>query len=173
MTQNNTNHLFKEFSVDSKLIINLLQSFKQSTLWYRVDGFDMLDIEKIFWSKESLLKLINDKFPIKFCAVIKMDPFTEYNWHTDFTRGFTINMLMENQASYCLFGDTLDEFNDSITILPYKIGRFYLFNTQHRHSVINFENPRYLFSIQFEQEKDELSYQEVYNWCLSQGLFYE
>lgn len=173
MIQNNTSHLFNRFSLKSEFIIKLAQHIKLFDQWTNIDGFDMFDIGKIFWSKEPLLKIINDQFPIKNCMMIRMSPNTSYNWHQDFYRGVAINMLTETSNSHCLFGDTKDRFNDSIVELPYQVGEFYLFNTQHRHCVINFEKPRYLFSTLFEQEKDDLSYQDVYNWCLSQELFYE
>lgn len=171
MIQNN--HLFKKFILKSKTIIKFSRHINLYDQWITIDGFDMLEMRKGIWSKESLLKTINEAYPIKTCMIIRMSPNTSYNWHKDFYRGVTINMLIEHSNSHCLFGDVVDRFNDNITELNYEVGHFYLFNTQHRHCVINFEKPRYLFSTVFEQEKDDLSYQDVYNWCLSQGLIYE
>lgn len=171
MTQ--SNHLFKKLILKSEAIIKFSQHINIYDQWANVDGFDMLEIGKSVWSKETVLKTINKVYPIKTCMIIRMLPNTSYNWHQDFYRGVTINMLTTHSNSHCLFGDTLDRFNDKITELNYEVGYFYLFNTQHRHCVINFDKPRYLFSTVFEQEKDDLSYQDVYNWCLSQGLIYE
>lgn len=171
MTQNN--HLFKKFLLKSEVILKFSQHINTWENWVKEDGFDWFVIIKTVWLREPLLKTINEMYPFKNCMIARMPPNTCYNWHHDFTRGLTINMLIYNSNSHCLFGDTLDEFNDSITELNYEVGYFYLFNTQHRHCVINFNQPRYVFSMTFEQEKDDLCYRDVYNWCLSQGLIYE
>lgn len=173
MTQNN--HLYKKFSCDSSTITKFFPYYKtlNELSWYNLNGFLTLDIPKGIWLKEPLLELINKQYSIAGAVFLKISTNTCYSWHKDHTRGLSINMLMEESNSFCLFGDKIDDYNYNTIKLDYELGKFYLFNTQHEHCVINFDQPRFLFSIEFEQEKDDLSYQDVYNWCLNQGLFYE
>jgi len=45
--------------------------------------------------------------------------------------------------------------------LVYKPNTYYLFNTQTRHTVINFAEPRYLFTIEFIEDVDHLSFEDL------------
>jgi phage anti-repressor protein len=45
--------------------------------------------------------------------------------------------------------------------LSYKPQTYYLFNTQVTHTVYNFETTRYLLSIEFAKNKEQLSYEEL------------
>ena len=54
-------------------------------------------------------------------------------------------------------GDTV--FN--IEELPYKASTYYLFNTQVQHTIYNFEDTRYLFSVEFSKDKNKLTFCEL------------
>ena len=45
---------------------------------------------------------------------------------------------------------------------------FYLYNTDMPHSVINFEQTRYMFSLKFKNA--DLTYKELYDWCEENDL---
>ena len=45
--------------------------------------------------------------------------------------------------------------------LPYKPNTYYIFNTQVEHTVYNFETTRYLLSIEFAKNKEQLTYDDL------------
>jgi len=95
-------------------------------------------------------------------AVLKMDLNSIYNWHVDDNRGVAVNMLLDGRDSHCIFtNDKGYDVVNSIRELRYKPERYYLFNTQTYHSVINFSKPRYLFSLEFDEDKSHLTYDQL------------
>ena len=95
-------------------------------------------------------------------GILKYDPYTCYDWHTDTRRGVGINMLLTpNTRSFCAFKFDTDQIVSPIQELKYKPGTYYLFDTQVPHTVYNFETTRYLMSIEFAKDKDELSFEEL------------
>lgn len=100
--------------------------------------------------------------------IVYFKPYSYYRWHKDLnhkkSRGVTINMLYTaRETSLSLFGSDKVEsqmMND-ITHLNYEKDKLYLFNTQETHCIINLHEPRYLFSLLFEQDKNCLSYNDI------------
>ena len=97
-------------------------------------------------------------------GILKLDPYTCYDWHTDTRRGVGINMLLTtNQRSFCVF--TENKNNEDVVFkideLAYKPITYYLFNTQMPHTVYNFETTRYLLSIEFAKNKEQLTYDDL------------
>jgi hypothetical protein len=167
------NQFFKKFKQPSEILITQsLENLTNITPWENHYGLTLCVIPKNLWLKEPVLRKIHSQFEIESGFIIKISPNVLYNWHVDGRRAAGINLkLQSNSRSYTLFGDVQDVWNDNFTELEYESNAFYLFNTQHRHCVINFDECRYLFSVQFVKTKDEISYQEIYDWCLEEGLF--
>ena len=166
------NNLYREFLQESILITKLLDNFIASDAWEKDTGWDFSLIDRKIWSSEPLLTIIDKHFKIAHCVILKMNANVMYNWHTDWTRGLSINMLLGDSRSHCFFGfEKGDGYNDNFVELNYKPKKFYLFNTQHRHSVLNFDAPRYMFSVNFVKDKDSLTYNEVFEWCNTTGMF--
>jgi hypothetical protein len=95
-------------------------------------------------------------------GILKLDPYTCYDWHTDTRRGVGINMLLTpNARSFCVFAPDRDEEVFKIEELSYKPNTYYIFNTQVEHTVYNFETTRYLLSIEFAKEKHKLKFEDV------------
>lgn len=169
-----TDQYFKKFKFESKVISLLAYNLIQIDTWQNNYGLETCIISDKIWSKEPLLTTIDNRFPIEFGFVIKIPPYTVYNWHLDGTRAAGINMKLHSDVvSHTLFGEPLDDWNDKFVELKYDDNSFYLLNTQQKHCVINFDKYRYMFSLQFVQNKDTITYQEIYNWCTEQGLFDE
>lgn len=165
----NQTDCFAEFKFESSLVKQFIGFFKLLPLREHT-GFQTHPVEKKYWSNESLLSKINKNFPIEKCGLLRMDPYTCYDWHTDVTRGVCINWLVEHQNSYCLFGEKIDDINLNIIRIPYESNKFFLFNNQIPHTVTNFEGHRYMFTVVFDKQKDDLCYKDVYNWCKEQDL---
>jgi hypothetical protein len=94
-------------------------------------------------------------------GIIRLDPHTTYDWHTDTRRGVCINMLLNNAKSNCLFSVGETEATHSFVELKYRLGSYYVFNNQIPHMVINFNESRYLMSVEFEADKNELTYERL------------
>jgi hypothetical protein len=111
--------------------------------------------------EEPILKIINQTHKIAGGGIFRIAPNRSYKWHQDMVRGVAINMLLEHEDSFVLFGNNVSDFQDQFEILRLesKIGELYLFNTQCMHSVINLTGYRYLFTLHFEEDKKTLRYE--------------
>ena len=148
----------------SHIIKDHFKSVKDNLKFNEYYGFDISLIDKDIWLSEPLLNEVNKKFKIKDCAYLKLNSYTNYKWHKDVIRGASINMLMTPDAkSYTLFGEEKSEDQIEFIKLDYESEYFYLFNTQMIHSVFNLDKTRYIFSVEFEKNKNELTYAELYN----------
>ena len=109
------------------------------------------------------LAAINEKFKIEGAGFIKMDPGECYKWHVDYSRGVAINLLLNTSIqSLCLFEkESLNDERIKYIKLDYEPHQFYLFNTQISHSVTTFNETRYMFTLQFEQQKEDLTFYDV------------
>ena len=117
-------------------------------------------------SGSTFLKQINRKHKILETVIFKLHKNFYYRLHTDWKRGVGINMLLNREHnSHCLFVQ-----NNSFIELEYKPNKLYLFNTQWPHTITNFGDTRYLLSIAFDKDKDQLSYAELCNDVKSLGL---
>jgi hypothetical protein len=97
-------------------------------------------------------------------GIIKLDPYTCYDWHTDTRRGVGINMLLTTfDRSVCAFASNKEGTVFEIEELKYKPATYYIFNTQVPHTVYNFETTRYLMSVEFAKDKSELSFEDLLN----------
>jgi len=109
-------------------------------------------------------------------GIVKMDPFKIYDWHEDVgadktNRGVCINALISPSPSLVMWSDNLRElqsqggnsFQADIVPFQYELNELYLFNPSIMHSVYNFEKPRLLFSLQFEEAYEDLKYEELLN----------
>ena len=131
--------------------------------WVKYFNFDARPILPEVILKDDFFKWLADRYSF-MGGVLRLDPYTCYNWHTDTRRGVGINMLLTpNTRSYCAFGFDPSQLVFKIEELKYKPNTYYLFNTQMPHTVYNFETTRYLFSIEFAKDKDELSFKDLVN----------
>ena len=133
------------------------------TEWVKYFHFDAKPILPEILLKDHFLLWLAERYNF-MAGVLKLDPYTCYNWHTDTRRGVGVNMLLTpNTRSYCAFGVDPKELVFKIEELKYKPNTYYIFNTQMPHTVYNFETTRYLFSIEFEKDVDNLSFEELVN----------
>lgn len=132
-------------------------------------GLSMLEIDSSIALLNPALSKIYSKYKFK-SYIFRQDPYTNYLWHKDEWRGVTINQLLVSKNSHCLFGESQHRWVNSINEIPYHKDTLYLFNTQSMHTITNFECPRFLFSIDFELHKDNLSYDELYRFCETNKL---
>jgi hypothetical protein len=125
-------------------------------------GFAVYQLPLELILQESILQDINTKHKIKSGGIVKLEPNRCYKWHQDAVRGVCINMLLQHQDSFVLFGNSVSGDQFDIARLDYNIGEFYLFNNQCMHTVINFSDYRYMFTLEFEENKNNLTYENFY-----------
>lgn len=164
--------MYSQVKYTSKILVNLMQLIYETPkdAWQPYYNFMALQVPQEILDQEPFLVALAGKR--KFHAgLLRMDPHTCYNWHVDTDRHVSLNMLvLDDGASKCIF--CAGEFGVvmPITELKYKEFTYYVFNTKIPHTVYNFTEPRYLFSLEFLDEDKGLTYDEL---CADiQGLNY-
>lgn len=156
-----------EDSVASELMyIRAITAHKD--LWQPYYNFQAIDV-KDDWVVDPWWKYLYRAHPFK-AGIIKLEANTYYDWHVDTDRGVGVNMLLNNwDQSHCMFnlnlkrganvthGNVKGEFIE----LKYKPQKYYLFNAQVAHTVYNFKDTRYLFSVDFEEDRTKLTYNQL------------
>jgi hypothetical protein len=95
-------------------------------------------------------------------GVLCVEPNTCYNWHVDMSRKVGLNMLLSDDGrSRCLFLDGEPDVVFKTQELKYEPDTYYVFNTQVPHIVLNTEEPRYMFSLEFLEEDRDLTFDEL------------
>ena len=135
--------------------------------WVPYYNFKALPIHED-WGLDSWWNNLYKVHPFR-AGIVKLDPNVYYDWHIDTDRGVGVNLLLNPCKRYCLFnkdfkrGKSLDQGNvtGSFVELQYKPNMYYLVNTQVAHTVYNFDTTRYLLTVDFEEYKDKLTYNQL------------
>lgn len=173
MNKINPINCYSKISEKSSIVETYCQNIikNNSSVWYPYIGWDVNLVPRDIILDEPVLKKINEKYVINRGAILKSDAYQNYEWHTDEYRGVCINMLLSfDHVSHCFFGVKKNENNVYFHELNYEPKTFYLFNNQFPHSVINFDKPRYLFSLEFALDVDNLLYPEIFSWMKQEKI---
>jgi len=157
------NNYFYELKYTSSYFIDFYKKLK-NIQWESYMGWFAFPLSKKIWIKEKLLEELNNKFKIKQAGFLKTTPFSCYHWHKDRNRGVCINSLITTDSkSLSLFGKYKNNHNSQLDFveLKYEENKFYLFNNQEYHTVINFDKDRVIFTVEFEKNKNELKYEDL------------
>ena len=120
--------------------------------WLPHFGFQAMALSHDWIDREPALAAINRVSAIAELGILKMPDHWVYHWHRDQNRQACVNMLLsQNHHSHTLFGQSINSTNMHCLELAYEPGRFYLFNNQMPHTVINLDIDRYLFSLEFAE----------------------
>ena len=118
--------------------------------WLPHFGFQAMALSRDWIAREPALLAINSICPIAEMGILRMPDHWVYHWHRDQNRQACINMLLSSDHhSHTLFGQAINSTNMHCLELAYEPGRYYLFNNQIPHTVINLDVDRYLFSLEF------------------------
>ena len=113
--------------------------------------------------KDEFYNQLYNKYPY-IAGIIKLPKHTCYNWHKDESRGVCINMLLSFKGKgHCLFApDKIESsYSHGFIELEYKPYKRYVFNNQVEHMVVNFEEDRYVLTLEFVDNKDKLSFDNL------------
>jgi hypothetical protein len=129
--------------------------------WLKYFNFDIRPVPQDILNKDAFFVWLASKYKYT-TAILKLDPYVCYDWHKDTRRGVGINMILTPHArSFCIFANNKDTVVFKTEELIYKPGTYYLFNTQQNHTVFNFETTRYMLSVEFELDKDSLTFEDL------------
>ena len=162
------NNYFKEFKTRSSVVSSRWEEVIDQP-WVSYYGFKGTLLPASIWGEEEVLRAIDKEFKFDKVGVIKLPPYFNYGWHQDTNRGCSINMLLSHDPSHTFFAtDVVRENMDFyFTELKYQPHTFYAFNSQKHHCVFNFKETRYLFTCEFVQNKNELSYERLCEWVIN------
>ena len=135
------------------------------TEWFNYHNFLTALLPLDLLRKDEFYSQLYNKYPYR-PGIIKLPKYICYNWHKDDTRGVCINMLLSFKGhSHCLFAPDRIGLLDShgFVELKYKPYKRYIFNNQMEHMVVNFEEDRYVLTLEFMDDKYKLSFEDVLN----------
>ena len=151
---------FYEIPVQSTIADKLFDFAATTGKWKPYYNFHAVQVPFELAYSDPILYMLGMQHKLAV-GIIRLDPHTTYDWHTDTRRGVSINMLLNNAKSNCLFSVSEAEATHSFVELKYRLGSYYVFNNQVPHMVINFNESRYLMSVEFKADKNELSYEQL------------
>ena len=159
-------------AAESKITFPLLQLMylSQESDWIPYYNFMVIQVPDEILNKDPFLVALRKVRKFR-AGILRTDANTCYNWHVDTDRHAAVNMLvLDDETSKCIFAPVGFDLVMPIVELKYKPSTYFAFNTQLPHTVINFSEPRYLFSLEFIDEDRGLTYNEL---CADiQGLNY-
>ena len=135
-----------------ELFVYLNDLCTQELPWVKHFGFDAIEINSNWIKKDHTLSLINQLQPIKKLGLLRIPPYSFYRFHQDEYRLSTVNMLVKGKDSHCFFIEHRDNYYSDCLELVYQPRVYYLFNNQAFHGVTNNSEPRFMFSLYFENE---------------------
>lgn len=151
---------FYEIPVQSTIADKLFDFASTTGKWQPYYNFHAVQVPFDLAYSDPILYMLGMQHRMAV-GIIRLDPHTTYDWHTDTRRGVSINMLLNNAKSNCLFSVNETEATHGFIELKYRLGSYYVFNNQVPHMVINFNESRYLMSVEFEADKNELTYEQL------------
>jgi len=137
------------------------------TEWIDYYNFKATILSADLLCKDDFFRWLYGKYPYQ-AGIIELPRNTCYNWHRDSSRGVCINMLVNfNGHSHCLFApDRIEptaegaEVTHGFIELKYEPYKRYVFNNQVDHMVINFNEDRYLLTLEFAADKFQLTFDD-------------
>jgi hypothetical protein len=153
-------HEIKTKSVITQLTIQT--ALHPEAQWVKYFNFDATRIPNDILANDPVIADIGSRHPL-MGGVVMLPPNTFYNWHKDTRRGVSINMVLNpyDGISHCVFTPDKDVVVGEFIELQYQPDTYYVFNTQVDHMVLNFDKPRLLLTIEFGEDKDTLSYDDL------------
>jgi hypothetical protein len=150
------------YKIPSRSVIakELLEFAATAQNWQDYYNFKAIQVPVEMLSKDPFLVNLFHRHPF-VAGIVQLSPYVCYDWHIDTRRGVGVNMLLNFEGvSHCLFAKG-EGAQFGFEELVYTPNRYYLFNTQTSHTVINFAEPRYLFTLEFGADKDQLSFESL------------
>jgi len=142
---------YSPLKIQSKIVKNILDKVEISKdsdwIFHSTQDIFLLSIDD-FKLDPKIVEIIEEFGDKKRIGVYKLAPNVCYNWHFVGKRKSSINMLLVGFDSLCIFGtDIGDNRLSNLDVLTYHPNTYYLMNVKELHTVLNFNNMRYVLSI--------------------------
>ena len=151
------------YQVPGKSVLNqdLIDLINNPDPWVSYYYFNIKPVANDFLSKDPFFQWLNGRYQFQ-TGILRSDPYTCYDWHVDTVRKVSINMLINSDLrSVCVFSKNKQQTVFDIEELKYQQNIYYIFNTQIPHTIYNFEDTRYLLSVEFLKDSANLSFNHV------------
>ena len=163
---------YQPIEYDASYIVNAVQEYLPKAIWrwktYMTVavGFHLLS-EPIVQS-DRLLKQLHDKFQPQL-RLYQIPSKSFYRFHKDALFDVSMNMILEQYNCHTVFiNEVLNEHVYKLDELVYTPQKFYLFNTQIPHAVMNLDDrERVLVSFNFPKG---ISFETVDDWYQNEFL---
>jgi hypothetical protein len=152
--------LIKKIDGESTIHKELLSIANDDTEWVLYYNFMAKPVPNELLDKDPFFVWLRQRYNF-MAGIVKMEPFQNYDWHQDTRRGLAINMLLEGANSIVFFTEDIKAVVKNVIPAQYYVNSYHLFNTQVPHCIINMEGMRYLFTVEFELDKEQLSYADL------------
>ena len=168
----NTEHLYYKIEQASSYL-DQVREYAKTVNWTWVPFMNIsIDFQKTLGPKLMKQDAMLNKLQSKFNAVMRLYMFPSmavYNWHRDVEMGCSLNLVMDDYSAHTLFNPAdKKEIIDRVVELKYEKNKWYLFNSQILHSVINVDSKdRVLLTITFPKN---VTYNDVADYLKSQGI---
>lgn len=134
-------------TIISKIKDQILQT--NNADWGQEYEWKSLAIPDEILLEDFLLKKLREK--VNFVGhILGIMPYQFYDWHTDDPRSASMNLLLNDCHCHTLFSQR-SKYICNFIELKYKPDTYYILNTNIDHTLINFDQPRYLLSLSFEK----------------------
>ena len=151
---------FFEIKSKSKILNDLVSIKDNNDPFVDYFNFEVKFVSPDVTNKDPFLRALNKSHRFN-AAILRINQNSIYNWHIDDNRGVSVNMLIDGGASHCIFTNEEYAVVNNIQELKYEPKTYYALNVQNYHSVINFEKPRYMFSLEFNEDKNILTFDQL------------
>jgi hypothetical protein len=151
---------FYEIPTKSTIANELLEFAMSTGTWERYHSFDAVQVPFDLVFSDPFLHTLGMQHRLAV-GILRLDPYTTYDWHVDGKRGVCVNMLLNEVKSHCLFEVKHGGATRQFVELKYAPKTYYVFNNQVPHMVTNFAQSRYLMSVEFVEGKDELTFDQL------------
>lgn len=153
----NRNLCYFDTEIGCDITQDIFDYIQDNNDWTSRYSFSTLILPDKIIKKDKFLNIFSKEIGIKSC-VIKLNPYSFADWHKD-VRPTAINALLKDYKSFTVFSykEVPNSVIQNCVYLEYIPNRYYLLNTKIDHTVFNFNETRYLLSV----EPDENSYIDV------------
>lgn len=163
---------FVPVNQDITNILPIVNDFLSTVEWKWVPGMNVANrtrkLEADILSVCPILSKFKERFG-GFLTIFKIPANSAYTWHQDWQAGCSLNMVLEEYKCHTIFAKSRHHLDLSpgetniydIVELKYVPNKFYIFNNQIKHSVINLDKDRMLVTYIFLKPT---SYFEIRDW---------
>jgi len=168
----NNYNLYRKIEQESNFL-SQIKEYAKTANWTWVPFMHIsIDFQKTLGPQLMKQDEMLNKLQTKFNAMMRLYMFPSmavYNWHRDIEMGCSLNLVMDDYSAHTLFNPNDNKkIIDNVVELKYEKNKWYVFNSQILHSVINLDSKnRVLLTVTFTKN---VTYTDVVDYLESEGI---